>query len=115
MSKDIPLPALYDTPQRPGWLRNPEAIREWKRLTKFMMTHQLLNSGNVLTVAHYCALHAKIVAMWLDDTPPIAALLATHRSMAFSLGLLSLAMPPLRDEKPANRFANNAEHKARSA
>jgi len=115
MSKEIPLPALSDIPERPGWLRNPEAIREWKRLTKFMMVHQLLNSGNMLTVAHYCALHAKIAEMWVSDAPPVAALLAAHRGMAFSLGLLSLAMPPLKTERPANRFASNQRHKARSA
>ena len=114
MSRDAPLPALSDLPTRPAWLKSPEAIREFHRLTSFMLTHQLLNSGNVQTVAHLAALHGKIAEMWADGTPPVAALLATYRGMAASLVLLSLAAPPMKNERLVNRFANNAARKTRA-
>lgn len=103
----VALPLLDSAPPRPCWLKDSEAVSEWDRLIKVMMANRLLNHGNVSVLAQYCALHGNLARMWRNGRQPVAALIGAHRSLASSLGLLSLAAPePVRT---ANRFAQLAQ------
>ena len=113
MSAEKPLPALTSAPARPSWLTGVEGVREWNRLSKLMMKNQMLNGGNCHVLGHFCGLHDAMSKAWLSETVPTAALMQTYRTLAASLGLLSLSAP-MKNERPANRFANNAAHKNRA-
>ena len=99
------LPALDGVPPAPGWMTNPHARREWRRLAPILTANKLLTAGNLGIFVQLCALQGRLVETWVDGATPTAALLMTHRAHCVSLGLLG--MTPLPAAKPGNAFTNN--------
>ena len=103
IARTSPLPALDAVPTSPGWLKNVDAVREWKRLAPLLVANGLLHEANLAAFGHACAVHGQLVASWAAGEPPSAALLAAYRALANSLALLDF---PATTVRPDNPFAD---------
>lgn len=99
------LPVLDAVPTPPSWLTNVDAVKEWRRLSPVLVATRLLHEGNVAMLGQLCALHGRLVEMWIGGKTPTAALLSAYRGLCNTLGLSGMVLAPPAD-KP-NRFANN--------
>ncbi|MFO1306612.1 MAG: hypothetical protein U1F54_23050 [Burkholderiales bacterium] len=102
----LPLPASEVLPEAPEWLPNAHAVREYERLGGVMVANELLTEGNVGLLAVLCAVHGKLVQLFMVGQPT-AALVSRYQSIAAELGLTGMARLPKRDAPPENRFATN--------
>jgi len=107
------LPALDAVPERPSWLTDVNAVKEWQRLVTVMAANKLLNAGNVGLLAQLCALHGLLVKIWAAGNVPTAALIASYRGLSGCLGLLSMSMPASPGAKP-NRFLKHVKGSSRA-
>lgn len=101
------LPALDGVPPAPGWMKNPHARREWRRLAPVLTANKLLTAGNLGIFVQLCALQGKLVETWAAGETPTAALVNAYRLLCNELGLSGMALPA-HVNKP-NRFSNNAK------
>jgi hypothetical protein len=112
------LPVLDVEPSPPPWLKDAEALREWKRLAPVLTANRLLHEGNIGLLAQLCAVHGRLVKIWSSEGSANAALVMTYRMLSNSLGMLGWelqqsARPDNRQSKQANRFAANAANNVR--
>jgi phage terminase small subunit len=100
-----PLPAFAKLPPPPVWmLKNPHAVREWKRLGPFMIVNGLLGEATLSAFATMCALYGRNVECFRRGITPTAAHIAAHRALCGSLGLLGMN---LSTPKPNNPFTEH--------
>ncbi len=101
----VPLDAV---PEPPSWLTAPAAITEWQRLAPRLVACRTLSDAMLTMLAHYCAGHAALVAIYERGEEPRAALLAQVIRLAGEFGCTPASATKIpKAETPAteNRFA----------
>jgi len=78
---------LDGVPEPLDWLPNIHAVKEWNRLAPILVANRLLATAHLSTLGHLCALHGKLVQLWLAGETPTGHMLAQYNALAGSFGL----------------------------
>lgn len=88
--RDVPepdYPVVEDTPDAPDWLINPEAVKEWRRITALLCPQRVLTEADLSVLGHLCNLHADCVTTWRANRSPDAATITQLRLLNVEFGL----------------------------
>ena len=87
----VELPLVASVPKPPDWLLTTHAVKEFNRLAPILVANKLLTEAAVSTLAMMCALHGKIVQMYLAGESPTGSMIAQYRNLANDFGLTPVA------------------------
>ncbi|MFW8567056.1 hypothetical protein [Orrella sp. 11846] len=113
----IDLPLVDEIPESPSWMPNRFASDEWDRLARILHANGLLTEAGLGPLAMLCALHGKIVQLWMAGETPTGHLLAQYRALVGEFGLTPVAQGKVRpaERSPTgNAFANNGRQRKSS-
>lgn len=99
---------LSEAPEPVDWLPNAHAVKEWRRLCPFLIANKLLSESDLVTFGHLCAVHGKMVQVWLSGESPVAATIAQYTHLAAAFGLAPAWRSKIKtngDKGTANTFA----------
>ena len=108
----VELAPVDELPEAPRWLPNAEAVHEFDKLAKVLHANRLLTVGGVAALGHLCALHGKMVQLWMAGETPTGHMVAQYRALVNDFGLTPVAQGKVHafGEKPAgNKFASNGK------
>ena len=113
----VELPLVSDVPEAPDWLPNKHAEAEWNRLTRILHSNRLLTEASLSPLAMLCALHGKLVQLWMAGETPTGHMLAQYRALVGEFGLTPVAQGKVKGSVPAEQTGNrfNTNGKRRSA
>lgn len=110
---ELELPLVDAVPDPPDWLPNMHALKEWNRLAPMLVANKLLTEAAIISLAHLCALHGKIVQLYSADEAPPASMIAQHRALSNDFGLTpalrSKVTPSGSRSNRFNRFSTNGK------
>lgn len=97
---------LHAPPEPPSWLTDDAALAEWHRLTPRLVACRLLTESMTTTLAHLCAAHGAIVAIYERNQEPRAALIAQYARLAGEFGLTPISSSKIGGAAPRteNKF-----------
>ncbi|NYT25384.1 hypothetical protein H0A73_17425 [Alcaligenaceae bacterium] len=111
----IDLPLVSDIPPAPEWLPNRHAEAEWNRLAEILHNNRLLTEAGLGPLGMLCALHGKLVQLWMAGETPTGHMLAQYRALVGEFGLTPVAqgkVKPAEREPAGNKFAGNGRKRA---
>jgi phage terminase small subunit len=93
-------------PEPPSWLKDAAALEEWHRLAPRLIACRLLTDSMTTTLAHLCAAHGAIVAIYERNEEPRAALIAQYARLAGEFGLTPISSSKIGSAAPRteNKF-----------
>lgn len=106
----IDLPLVSEIPDAPEWLPNRHAEAEWNRLAQILHANRLLTEAALGPFGMLCALHGKLVQLWMAGETPTGHMLAQYRALVGEFGLTPVAqgkVKPAERQASGNKFANN--------
>jgi hypothetical protein len=83
----VSLPLVEEVPPAPDWLPNVHAVREWNRLVPLLVANRVLTEPAISALATLCALHGKIIQLWMAGQSPTGFLLSQYRALLGDFGL----------------------------
>jgi hypothetical protein len=83
----VSLPLVEEVPPAPDWLPNVHAVREWNRLVPLLIANRVLTEPAISALAMLCALHGKIIQLWMAGQSPTGFLLSQYRALLGDFGL----------------------------
>src|SRR5690606_10947963 len=111
----IDLPLVSEIPSAPEWLPNKHAEAEWNRLAQILHNNRLLTEAGLGPLAMLCALHGKLVQLWMAGETPTGHMLAQYRALVGEFGLTPVAqgkVKPAEREPSGNKFSGNGRRRA---
>lgn len=107
------VPPAIEIPPPPDWLGSAHAVNEWNRVVPILTEAGMLNGLMLTPLAHYCALHGRIVTLTAAGAHVQTSATATLAKMASDLGLTYAAQSRGRspDGPKPNKFSNNGRRK----
>lgn len=112
-SKPVEFPLINEPPEPPDWLEDKNAKAEWNRLAPILIANGLLTECGLSALAVLCAMHGKIVGLWMNGESPTGFLLSQYRALMNDFGLTpssQMRVTPIMPTKN-NPFANNGKGK----
>lgn len=104
----VELPLVDAVPDKPDWLPNAHAVKEWERLAPILHANKLLTEAGLTSLGHLCALHGKIAQLYAAGESPTGHMMAQYRGIANDFGLTPVAQgkvkPSGEKESKGNRF-----------
>jgi phage terminase small subunit len=104
----IELPPLTEIPPVPDWLPNAHAVTEWNRLAPLLVANKLLAEADVSSFGHLCALHGKMVQLWVAGESPTGHMISQYNALAGAFGLSPAwrtKVKPIGTKDSTNKFA----------
>lgn len=89
---EVDFEPLSDMPPHPHWLPNPHAVEMWNELGSILIANKILTNVSINAFAHLCAIHGKIVALWIAQETPPAAMYTIFNKLVDSFGIVPAAM-----------------------
>src|SRR5690606_4309529 len=83
----VDLPLVSEIPPAPEWLPNKHAEAEWDRLAAILHANGLLTEAGLGPLAMLCALHGKLVQLWMAGETPTGHMMAQYRALVGEFGL----------------------------
>ncbi len=77
---------LETAPEPPSWLTASAALEEWHRLAPRLVACKTLSEAMTTTLAHLCAAHGALVAIYARGEEPKASLIAQVARLAGEFG-----------------------------
>lgn len=113
----VDLPLVPDIPDAPDWMPNRHAEAEWNRLAQILHANRLLTEAGLGPLGMLCALHGKLVQLWMAGETPTGHMLAQYRALVGEFGLTPVAQGRVKGSGPAEQAGNrfNSNGKRRSA
>lgn len=111
----IDMPLVSDIPPAPEWLPNKHAEAEWDRLASILHANRLLTEAGLGPLGMLCALHGKLVQLWMAGETPTGHMLAQHRALVGEFGLTPVAQGKVKPAERAasdNKFSGNGRRRA---
>src|SRR5690554_2417013 len=111
----VDLPLVSEIPDPPEWLPNKHAEAEWKRLSAILHANGLLTKAGLGPLGMLCALHGKLVQLWMAGETPTGHMMAQYRALVGEFGLTPVAqgrVKPSERKAQGNKFASNGRRKA---
>ncbi len=113
----VEMPLVLDVPEAPDWLPNKHAEAAWNRLTRILHSNRLLTEASLSPLAMLCALHRKLVQLWMAGETPTGHMVAQYRALVGEFGLTRIAQGKVKGSTPVERTGNKfkTNRKRRSA
>ncbi|RSE84350.1 hypothetical protein [Achromobacter denitrificans] len=112
----VELELVLDVPEAPDWLPNKHAEAEWHRLTRILHSNRLLTEASLSPLAMLCALHGKLVQLWMAGETPTGHMLAQYRALVGEFGLTPVAQGKVKGSAPVaqtgNKFKTNGKRRS---
>lgn len=111
----VDLPLVSEIPEAPEWLPNKHAEKEWDRLAAILHANGLLTEAGLGPLAMLCALHGKLVQLWMAGETPTGHMMAQYRALVGEFGLTPVAqgkVRPSENKQSGNKFAGNGKRRA---
>jgi phage terminase small subunit len=108
------LPPLTEIPDPPDWLPNAHSVTEWKRLAPILVANKLLAEADVSPFGHMCALHGKMVQLWVAGEAPTGHMVNQYNALASAFGLSPAwrsKVKPIGTKDSTNKFAKLTKEK----
>ena len=111
----VELPPVSEVPAPPDWLPNAHAVKEWERLAPILVANKLLTEAGTSALGVLCALHGKIVQLYIAGEAPVASMVSQYRNLINDFGLTPVAqgkVKPIGETEKGNKFASNGKRTA---
>ena len=94
-------------PDPPDWLSSNHAVEEWHRLAPALHGVGLLTEVGTAVLGHLCAIHGRLVQLWIAGETPTASLLGQYRGLVNDFGMLPVSqekVTPMTDDIKKSKF-----------